>query len=124
MYVSPEFFARIGLAPEACLAAVDTAFRAGPGDCDCRILLDVVRHWGPESAERVLSLHEKTRFESVVGFGMGGDEMSLPAASFSGVYARARALGLKTSVHSGEWAGPESITAALDPLRPDRVAHA
>ncbi len=123
IYVSPEIFTRIGLSAEACLSAVDTAFRARPGGCDCRILLDVVRHWGPESAERVLSLHEKTRFESVVGFGMGGDETSLPAAAFSGVYARARALGLKTSVHAGEWAGPDAILAALDALRPDRVDH-
>jgi adenosine deaminase len=71
----------------------------------------------------VLSLHEETRFETVVGFGMGGDEASLPAAAFSGVYARARALGLKTSVHAGEWAGPDSISSALDALRPDRVDH-
>lgn len=123
IYVSPEIFTRIGLPQEACLAAVDAAFRARPGGCDCRILLDVVRHWGPESAERVLSLHEQTRFASVVGFGMGGDETSVPATAFSGVYARARALGLKTSVHAGEWAGPDSITAALDALRPDRVDH-
>jgi adenosine deaminase len=54
---------------------------------------------------------------------MGGDEASVPAAEFSGVYAWARALGLKTSVHAGEWAGPDSITAALDALRPDRVDH-
>jgi adenosine deaminase len=47
----------------------------------------------------------------------------VPAAAFSGVYGRARALGLKTSVHAGEWAGPESITAALDALRPDRLDH-
>ena len=123
IYVSPEIFTRMGLPPEECLAAIDEAFRARPGGCDCRILLDVVRHWGAEPAERVLSLHEKTRFATVVGFGMGGDEASVPAAEFSGVYARARALGLKTSVHAGEWAGPESIAAALDALRPDRVDH-
>jgi adenosine deaminase len=123
IYVSPEIFSRTRLPPAECLAAVDESFRARPGGCDCRILLDVVRHWGPESAERVLDLHEKTRFSSVVGFGMGGDEASVPAAEFSGVYARARALGLKTSVHAGEWTGPDSVTEALDALRPDRVDH-
>jgi adenosine deaminase len=54
---------------------------------------------------------------------MGGDEASVTAEAFSGVYARARALGLKTSVHAGEWAGPDAITAALDALRPDRLDH-
>ncbi len=123
IYVSPEIFSRGRLDPRACLAAVDESFRARPGGCDCRILLDVVRHWGPESAQRVLDLHEKTLFASVVGFGMGGDEASVPAEAFSGAYARARALGLKTSVHAGEWAGPDSVAAALDALRPDRVDH-
>jgi adenosine deaminase len=123
IYLSPEIFSRMRLDPAACLAAVDEVFRGRPGGCDCRILLDVVRHWGPEAADRVLDLHEKTRLRTVIGFGMGGDEVSVPAVEFSGVYARARALGLKTSVHAGEWAGPESLTAALDALRPDRVDH-
>jgi adenosine deaminase len=39
------------------------------------------------------------------------------------VYARARALGLKTSVHAGEWCGAASVREALDALRPDRVDH-
>jgi adenosine deaminase len=39
------------------------------------------------------------------------------------VYARARDLGLKTSVHAGEWLGPESVREALDALRPDRIDH-
>ena len=43
--------------------------RAG---CDCRILLDTVRQWGPESAGRVLDLHERRPRDRVVGFGMGG----------------------------------------------------
>jgi adenosine deaminase len=54
---------------------------------------------------------------------MGGDEKAVPVAAFAGVYLRARALGLKTSVHAGEWAGPESLEEALDVLRPDRVDH-
>jgi adenosine deaminase len=107
----------------SCLEAIDEVFRARPGGCDCRILLDVVRQWGPESADRVLDLHERNPFPSVVGFGMGGDEKAVPAAAFAGVYMRARSLGLKTSVHAGEWAGPESVEEALDALRPDRVDH-
>ena len=55
-------FPEWGSIPGACLTAVDEVFReGGRAACDCRILLDVVRHWGPESAERVLDLHEKKR---------------------------------------------------------------
>ncbi len=123
IYVSPAILSRMALDAASCLEAIDEAFRAQPGGCDCRILLDVVRQWGPESADRVLDLHERNPLPSVVGFGMGGDEKAVPAAAFAGVFMRARALGLKTSVHAGEWAGPESLEQALDVLRPDRVDH-
>jgi adenosine deaminase len=125
VYVSPEIFARVGLDAEACLTAVDSGFASGreAGGAVCRILLDAVRHWGPESAEKVLDLHERKKLSSVVGFGIGGDEKAAGAAAFAGVYLRARALGLKTSVHAGEWSGPESVREALDALRPDRIDH-
>jgi len=125
IYVSPEIAARLGLDASACLREIDRGFREAEaeGAIHCNILLDAVRQWGPESAERVLDVHEKTGLASVVGFGLGGDETSVPTAAFAGVYARARALGLRTSVHAGEWGGTESLTEALDLLRPDRVDH-
>jgi adenosine deaminase len=125
IYVSPETAARFGLDPKACLIEIDRAFREAEaeGGTRCRILLDAVRQWGPESAERVLDLHEKTRLDSVVGFGLGGDENAIPAAAFAGVYLRARSLGLRTSVHAGEWGGVQSLTESLDALRPDRIDH-
>jgi adenosine deaminase len=125
IYVSPEIFARCGLDPAACLVALDQGLTAGTdsGKAVCRILLDAVRHWGPESADRVLDLYEKKPLAAIVGFGIGGDEKAAGTAAFAGVYLRARALGLKTSVHAGEWGGPESLSEALDALRPDRVDH-
>ncbi len=125
IYVSPEIFARVGLDSAACLAAVDAGLASGAakGGASCRILLDAVRHWGPESADRVLDLYERNPLPSIVGFGIGGDEDAAPAGAFAGVYARARALGLKTSVHAGEWSGAKPMAEALDALRPDRVDH-
>ncbi|MEO8432804.1 MAG: adenosine deaminase [Acidobacteriota bacterium] len=126
VYVSPEICGRIGLDPGACLAAVDAGFgEKDPSDdfADCRILLDTVRHWGAEAAERVLDVHERRPLPRVVGFGMGGDEASHPASEFAGAYARARSIGLKTSVHAGEWQGAHSVRSALDALRPDRIDH-
>ena len=125
VYVSPEIFARIGLDPAACLEAIDVGFREAleTRGILCRILLDVVRHWGPESAHRVLDVYEARPLPSIVGLGMGGDEASVPAAAFGSVYLRARALGLHTSVHAGEWAGADSVREVLDALRPDRLDH-
>lgn len=123
IHVSPEIFSRCGLPASECLAAVADAFDRARDGTRCRILLDAVRQWGAESAERVLDLYERRPVPGVVGFGLGGDEVSVPAAAFAGTYARARSLGLRTSVHAGEWAGPESVAEALDELRPDRVDH-
>ena len=125
VYVSPEIFTRLKLDRRACLEAIDEGFRdeGRAAGIRCRILLDAVRHWGPESAHRTLGLFESTPLSSIVGFGVGGDEAAVPAADFAGVYERARALGLKTSVHAGEWAGPESVREALDSLQPDRLDH-
>jgi adenosine deaminase len=125
VYVSPEVFALLGLDGAECLRAIDEGFRqAGEArGIHCAILLDAVRHWGPESAERVLDAYERLRLPSIVGFGIGGDEKAVPAAAFSGVYLRARALGLHTSIHTGEWEGAAAVREALDALRPDRLDH-
>jgi adenosine deaminase len=125
VYVSPEIFGRLSLDRRACLEAIDAGFReqGRAHAITCRILLDAVRHWGPESAHRVLGLFEASPYSSIVGFGIGGDEKALPASAFEKVYERARSLGLKTSVHAGEWAGPESVREALDALQPDRIDH-
>jgi adenosine deaminase len=124
IYVSPEIFRRLGLPADECLAAVAAAFAEDvPGRARCRILLDSVRQWGPESADRVLDLYERSPDPAILGFGLGGDETAVPAEAFAGVYLRARALGLKTSVHAGEWGGPAWLCEALDALRPDRIEH-
>lgn len=124
VFVSPEIFSRQGLPAARCLEAIASAFTdSGEGRVRCRILLDVVRHWGPESAHRVLDLYESRGTGGVVGLGMGGDENAVPASAFAGVFARARSLGLPTSVHAGEWGGADSLRDALDALRPDRVDH-
>jgi adenosine deaminase len=125
IYVSPEIFTRMGLDAGACLQAIDVGFAESleTHGVLCRILLDGVRHWGPESADRVLDLYERVPLRSIVGFGLGGDEQAMGAAAFAGVYLRARALGLRTSVHAGEWSDADAVREVLDLLRPDRLDH-
>ena len=125
VHFSPEIPPRFGLDAAACLEAVDAGFRdaGATRGIRCRIVLGAVRQWGAPSADRVLDLHARRPLPTVVGFGMGGDEASVPAAAFAGVYLRARALGLRTSVHAGEWVGADSVRDVLDALRPDRIDH-
>ncbi len=125
VYVSPEIWARFGLDPFSVLERVDAALAEVENETGARLLLllDSVRQWGSDAAERVLDVYEKTRLARIVGFGIGGDEASVPAGEFRKVYERARRLGLSTAIHAGEWAGPESVEEALDELSPQRIDH-
>lgn len=124
VYVSPAVVERLGLDWPSVASALECVFaeherRGGR----VAVLLDSVRHWGPDAAHRVLDLHESDPWPRVVGFGLGGDELAVPAKEFAGVYRRVRRLGLAPLVHAGEWGGPDSIASALTHLRPVRIAH-
>jgi adenosine deaminase len=53
---------------------------------------------------------------------MAGDEAGFPATDFAEPYAIAAAAGLGCTIHAGEWAGPESVRAALT-LPVTRIDH-
>ncbi len=125
IYVSPEIWARFGLDGPAVLAAIDAGLSESEKETGARflLLLDSVRQWGVEAADRVLDFFEENRLPRIVGFGIGGDEGSVPAKKFRKVYERARKLGLSTAIHAGEWDGAPSVAEALDELAPDRIDH-
>jgi adenosine deaminase len=125
VYVSPAVVEAIGLDWVAVRSALEPVFRRFENGSRRRIvvLLDSVRQWGPDAAHRVLDHHEASPWPRVGGFGLGGDESSVPAREFRGVFDRARRLALAPLIHAGEWAGAESVAAALEELRPVRIAH-
>ena len=86
-------------------------------------ILDAVRHFGVEEAERVVEEAIRLRRHNVVGIGIGGDERRAGPEHFREVYAHAAKNGLRLTVHAGETVGPESIWGALRELHPDRIGH-
>jgi aminodeoxyfutalosine deaminase len=86
-------------------------------------VLDAVRQFGPQAAQRVAELAARFQHRGVIGFGIGGDEQKAPPEQFRDVFAYARSKGLRRAVHAGEVAGPESITGALDALAAERIGH-
>jgi adenosine deaminase len=125
VYVSPAIAERLGLDWLEVRAALETVFAEHEAEGRGRIvvLLDAVRHWGAESAGRVLDLHEKDPWRRVAGFGLGGDEAAFPARDFAGAFRRARRMGLMPIAHAGEWEGPDSVAETLRHLNPVRLAH-
>ncbi len=53
---------------------------------------------------------------------MAGDEENFPAGDYAEAFEIAAEAGLGCTVHAGEWAGPESVRAALE-LPVTRIGH-
>lgn len=85
-------------------------------------ILDAVRQFGVEPAQRVAELAAERVGDGVVALGIGGSEERGPAEWFTDVYAFARRAGLHLHAHAGESTGPESIWAALQ-LGAERIGH-
>jgi adenosine deaminase len=121
---SPDHAALVGLSDEdhwgGIARGIDEA-RADTG-IEARILSSAVRNFGVEQALRVARNAASRPHPYVVGFSMAGDELGFPAARFAGAYAIAAEAGLGCTIHAGEWAGPDSVRAALE-LPVTRIDH-
>jgi aminodeoxyfutalosine deaminase len=97
------------------------SLRAG-GLC-FNFVFDAVRQFGAEAAMKVVQAAERCGSESIVAFGIGGDELSVPAKEFRGVYDAAAEIGLHRLMHAGEISGPEQIREAIELLGVERIGH-
>jgi adenosine deaminase len=123
VFFSPPDFAGLGLRTGLLAAAIRAGLDRVPG-VEIALIADLVRDFGPEAADVTLSEAAELRGLGVIGIGLGGSEQRFPADPFTPVFERARRLGLRTTVHAGEGAGPDSVREALRRLRPDRIGHA
>jgi adenosine deaminase len=124
LIVSPQHAALVNLAPDEHLGAIASGIDDARRDhgIEARILLTAIRNLGAEEAIRVARYAAAKPHPYVVGFQMAGDEENFPASQFAEAYDVAAAAGLGCSVHAGEWAGPESVRAALE-LPVTRIGH-
>jgi aminodeoxyfutalosine deaminase len=88
-------------------------------------IIDAVRHFGVEECARVFrkAAELQHQYPSVIGIGIGGNELLGPAHEFRDLYAEAKAAGLHLLCHAGENTGPQSIWAALN-IGAERIGHA
>jgi aminodeoxyfutalosine deaminase len=87
-------------------------------------IFDAVRQFDADRAREVLRYAARFRDHGVVAFGIGGDELRGPAHWFCDLFQEARELGLHTTAHAGETAGPESVRDAVEVLKAERIGHA
>jgi adenosine deaminase len=121
---SPDHAALVGLSDEEHLdgiaRGIDDA-RAEFG-IEGRVLISCVRNFGVDQALRVARYAAELPHPYVVGFSMAGDEENFPAADYAEPFEIAAAAGLGCTIHAGEWAGADSVRAALE-LPVTRIGH-
>lgn len=86
-------------------------------------IFDAVRQFGTTAANEVARLAVQLHNSGVIAFGMGGDELSAPAANFRPAFDLARSQGLRIVCHAGEIGGPESVREAVEILGAERIGH-
>ncbi len=121
---SPDHAALVGLSDEEHLGGIAQGIDDARRDTgiEGRILISAVRNFGVEQALRVARHAAEHPHPYVVGFSMAGDEAGFPAGDFAEVFAIAAGAGLGCTIHAGEWAGADSVRAALS-LPITRIAH-
>jgi adenosine deaminase len=105
---------------EGIAAGIDDA-RADHG-IEARILSSAVRNFGVEQAVEVAREAASRPHPYIVGFSLAGDEAGFPPRLFAEAFEIAAAAGLGCTVHAGEWAGADSVRAALE-LPVTRLSH-
>jgi adenosine deaminase len=90
---------------------------------EIRLIADLTRDFGPERGRAWLAEIAGASEMRIVGIGIGGSEHDFPPEPYRDVYREARRLGLRTTAHAGEAAGPPSIWGALRALEVDRIGH-
>lgn len=109
------------------MAAIESGRKRAESEFEISLLwiIDAVRHFGLEACERVFKKAAELQhvYPSVVGIGIGGNELLGPAHEFRDLYEQAKEAGLRLTCHAGENTGPESIWAALN-IGAERIGHA
>jgi adenosine deaminase len=121
---SPDHARLVGLTDEEHMEGIAAGIDAARDETgiEGRILVSAVRNFGVERSIRVAEYAASQPHPYVVGFSMAGDEENYPAGDFAEAYAIAADSGLGCTIHAGEWAGADSVRAALE-LPITRISH-
>ena len=115
-----------GIAFDAAQDAIIRATRDAETDHGTvgRLIISIDREAPPSAALEVVDWIRANRRPEVVGLGIDYSEVDHPPELFADAYAAARALGLRTTAHAGEFGMPwTNVRTAIEVLRVDRIDH-
>lgn len=123
---APLLHTTAGMTPtEAVESVVAAAGSAGAAHgVEIGFILCALRHFSEAESLETARLVEDFATRGVpVGFDLAGDEIAFPLDAHLAAFAFIRERGLPFTVHAGEAAGPENVSAVLDALSPSRIGH-
>jgi adenosine deaminase len=125
LFVSPSVwtFFNPELNVREVMEAIVGELRAAQPDATFRLLTDLTRNFGVESAMAGANAAAAMTDLDVIGIGLGGDEARFPAALYAEAFAFARAAGLHCVAHAGESGSPQSVRDAVEQLGAQRIGH-
>ena len=125
LFVSPSVwtFFQPELDVRATMEAVVAELREARPRATFRLLPDLTRNFGVESAMAMARAAAEMSDLDVIGVSLGGDEQRFPARLFAEPFAYARAHGLHGVAHAGEADGAASVRDALELLGAERIGH-
>jgi adenosine deaminase len=104
-------------------AVLEYGVRAG-------LIFCLAREFDPKLNEIIVEKAIRYRRRGVVGIDLAGPErhaveLGADVDRYRELFARARAAGLKSTVHTGETAGTgvDGVRAVVEALQPDRIGH-
>ncbi|MDQ0587992.1 adenosine deaminase family protein [Variovorax paradoxus] len=89
-----------------------------------RLVPAIDREASPDAALEMIGWITQHRRDEVIGIGIDYSEIDRPPEMFAQAYAAARAVGLKTTAHAGEFGMPwTNVRTAVEMLKVDRIDH-
>ncbi|MCO7193158.1 MULTISPECIES: adenosine deaminase [Pseudonocardia] len=123
--VTPMSHLHAGIDPGALGDALTTGRERARTEHDVELgwVFDCAGELGVDNAWDTLAWVLRHRPDGTVGFGLGGPEIGVGRAQFTGPFTAAREAGLHSLPHAGETTGPATIWSALHDLGAERIGH-
>lgn len=125
-FIQPSFHTRRGVSAEDLFRGVERGLEEGEKQhgIQVRVICSVSRVYGTEAALETLDMVERYAGEKVIGIDLAGvKESSLDPERYAPVFEAARAIGLRTVAHSGEFSSSNVLRKTIDLIKPERIGH-
>lgn len=111
------------LDPQLITEAIRQGFDEHSPVIQLNLIADMCWDNGQEEAMSLVDSLSDMKSAGLVGFGIGGNELSSPTQAYVNVFRAAREYGFHTNAHAGETTSAKRIWEAIQVLGVERIGH-